>query len=424
MKPTNAENQWLPASINKWFRLAMFNFLVAATIGALLRYAFVDEIKWLNYKSFQNTHSTMALLGWAYLGFFSLLMVFFGTEKTKDSKFITALFWISEVLILLTAISHIISDNKIVPMIMEGAFSIAALIFVFQFISKTIQEHSGKTSYRFALGGLLFLSLSFIGIYIMIPALIVSGAKKILLYYLGSQFFLHFHYNGWFTFTALSILFKLMEDKKIMPDPKATTLIFYTLLTAVFLTWFISIYWGNQNNLWPLLIASVGGIMQIAIIIMHRYHIADLLHQLRINSGKITGVLVSIALTCLLIKFIMQLIILVPFIANLAFTIRNYVIAYIHLVFIGFISVFMFAAALEKKIINTGDTLYAGIMAFITGFILVELLLIIQGTLLWMGRGFIPFYHLVLFALTLFLPIGLLIIFIKKGKKIITSILT
>jgi hypothetical protein len=107
---------------------------------------------------------------------------------------------------------------------------------------------------------------------------------------------------------------------------------------------------------------------------------------------------------------------MLPFIATLAFTIRNYVIAYLHLVFIGFISLFLFVWAIEYGYLTLARTIRVGVISFVAGFILVELVLFVQGTLLWIGKGFIAFYYPLLFLISILLPLGLLIITLKNLK--------
>ncbi|MNL26398.1 hypothetical protein D3C87_1479220 [compost metagenome] len=62
----------------------------------------------------------------------------------------------------------------------------------------------------------------------------------------------------------------------------------------------------------------------------------------------------------------------------------------------------------------------SGIVIFITGFILTELLLFLQGMLYFLGKGMIPNYHLILLVASLLLPLGLLFIIVGnvQTKKI------
>jgi hypothetical protein len=250
----------------------------------------------------------------------------------------------------------------------------------------------------------------------MIPALLVSGTKKILLYYLSSQFFLHFQYNGWFTFSVLSLLLRLAEERQVYLDQGKNKITLFVMTTAVILTFFISLFWGDQTKSWLLGIASLGGILQLGIIIIYRKYFYGIFKKVTQKLNKQFRILIIVSLACFILKLVMQAIIIVPFIATLAFTIRNYVIAYIHLVFIGMVSLFIFAWAVEHGFITIARTVRVGVNSLVTGFVLVELILFVQGTMLWMGKGFLSFYYPLLFIASVLLPLGLLIITIKNLK--------
>jgi hypothetical protein len=125
---------------------------------------------------------------------------------------------------------------------------------------------------------------------------------------------------------------------------------------------------------------------------------------------------VTISVMCFILKVLMQVVVIVPFVAILAFTIRNYVMAYFHLVFIGMVSLFILAWAIEHRILSVARIVQIGLYALVTGFIIVEFALFIQGTMLWMGEGFLSFYYPLMFIASVLLPIGLLIITIRNLK--------
>jgi hypothetical protein len=403
-----------PIYLSRWFKIALFNFLMAASFGVLLRYAFVNELKWLNYKSFQNAHSNLAILGWAYQSFYAFLLGAFVPSAISTVRKFNLLFWVNEFLILLITVSFAFTENKLIANILLCLFSLTSFYFIYHFLKATKSAGFKGISFRFAKLALYFLGISFIGIYIMLPALLISGTKKILLYYLSSHFFLHFQYNGWFTFSVLALFFKLCEDNTISMDLKKNISIMRAFFVALFLTFFLSLYWGDQSKLWLLWIASAGGLIQVLAIAYHWNYLRNTFFGLLANLDQRFKVIIIIACISFLLKLLMQTIIMVPFIASLAFTIRNYVIAYLHLIFIGMVSFFIFGWALEHRFVTIGRTVRIGIISFVAGFILVELILFVQGTMLWMGKGFISFYYPILFLISVLLPLGLLAITLRN----------
>jgi hypothetical protein len=412
------DNTYQPASflITRWLKIALFCFLIAASIGVLLRFAFVNEVKWLDYKAFQAAHSNLALLGWGFLGFFSLLLGIYGTGPVIEKRIYKGIFWSSFILIALSSIAFVMIKSKLIPNIIISAISINALIFAVTFWKDTHLQNKDRISYRFAIMALVFLCISFLGSYMAVIAILASGAKKILLYYLSTQFFLHFQYNGWFTFGLLGLLFRFCETKGVPLNEQKNRNIFYGLTAGVFITFFISLFWGDQNKLWLLFIAAIGGLFQAFPIVIYHKYIFSTVKDILGHLSKPLKVLITISLICFLLKLLLQLIIMIPFIATLAFTIRNYVIAYIHLVFIGMTSLFLFAWAVQHAYLTFSKTVQVGIYSLVIGFILVELVLFIQGTMFWMGKGFLSFYYPLLFLVSVLLPLGLLFITIRNLK--------
>ena len=67
---------------HRWFWVALLNFVLAAVAGILLRYAFVQELEWMQYRHFQHAHSHVAMLGWIFLGIWGNFKTFL-LELTK-----------------------------------------------------------------------------------------------------------------------------------------------------------------------------------------------------------------------------------------------------------------------------------------------------------------------------------------------------
>lgn len=402
--------------VNKWIKVALFNFLLAGLIGGTLRFAFVKEIEWLSYKTFQEAHEHLALLGWSYQALFSLLLAAFIPSDKMIQKKYTILFWCNQILVILITLNFIIAGLNITANILRTLFSFAVFYFIYSFIKDIPRNEKKYLSYSFVKIALLFLGISYLAIYSITPIMMISGTKKLLLYYLAEQFFLHFQYNGWFVFAVLSLVFKLGERMNIEVGPRIN--LFKNLLViSTFFSFFLSIYWGYQNNRWLLWIASAAGILQILAVIFSWNNLKNLFSALWPNLNKIFRIFLAISILCFLLKLLMQVIVIVPFIASLAFTIRNYVIAYLHLVFIGFLSFFLFGWALHHRFIAEGRMVYAGAYAFMVGFIVMELILFLQGTFLWMGKGFLSFYYPLLFSVTALLPLGLLLMLLNKPRK-------
>jgi hypothetical protein len=96
----------------------------------------------------------------------------------------------------------------------------------------------------------------------------------------------------------------------------------------------------------------------------------------RVNpSAKTLLVLVAVSYT---LKCALQLLSAHPFIAELAFNNRPFVITYLHLVLIGVVTFFLLFWYLEKRIAE--GKLMVGVWFIIVGFVGSELMMILSGT--------------------------------------------
>ena len=91
----NLENK--PEQIFRtWTIISLFNLLIAVSIGALLRFAFVEEVSWLVFRNFLHAHSHVAMLGWVYLALFTFFIYSFLTPSQQSNPQYKWLFWGSQ----------------------------------------------------------------------------------------------------------------------------------------------------------------------------------------------------------------------------------------------------------------------------------------------------------------------------------------
>ncbi len=129
-----------------------------------------------------------------------------------------------------------------------------------------------------------------------------------------------------------------------------------------------------------------------------------------------TGWLFPLAITAFIVKCVLQVVSAIPAVAQLAFQHRNYIIAYLHLVLIGFISFFIFWLISNLGSEYQEKKFSYGIRLFVFAFFSTELLLVLQAANL-LPWFLVPYYLQFLFSLSIFFPIGLsMICFSGFGK--------
>ena len=76
-----------------WLRIALLNLLITAILGILLRYAFVSEVSWLQFRPAMHGHSHVGMLGWIFLALYTFLIHGFLSEEKQRSPLYKRLFW-------------------------------------------------------------------------------------------------------------------------------------------------------------------------------------------------------------------------------------------------------------------------------------------------------------------------------------------
>lgn len=400
-----------------WLRTALINFIIAAGIGALLRYAFINEISWLKFKNFLHAHSHVAMLGWVYLALYSFLIGTFLKEARANARAYRILFWLTQLSVVGMLISFPIQGYASFSTSFSTLHIILSYVFCFRFLKDMRQDNVGRPySYRFVKTALSFMLLSTLGLWIIGPV-ILAGLKNSAFYYASVQFYLHFQFNGWFVFSILGLFFKKLEDRKIVLPQKPMKYFFIFLIISTFLTYALAVAWSTPLNI-IFLANSVGVSVQLIAIIFFAGIIMHLKKQLPGLFRPWSFILLKLAFAAFLIKVVVQTSIAIPYVATIAYTIHNYVIGFIHLVLLGVVSTFLLGFAIQSQLFSISRSISKlGLVIFFLGFLLSETILFGQGTMFWARMGFIPNYYELLFGVTVLMPLGLVILLAGQWEE-------
>lgn len=190
---------------SRWFIIALINFLVAAIIGVLLRYAFVEEIPGFHFRKFLYAHSHVAMLGWLFQGFFAVLLPYL--YPTGVPGVLHRLFWLSQAMVLGMLVAFPIVGYTSWAIGFASAHILVSYGFVW-LIWKALGQHR----YNWMLGvlfirtALALMVLSTLSLWAIGP-IMALGMREHEIFYLAVQWFLHFQFNGWFLFMALGLWF-------------------------------------------------------------------------------------------------------------------------------------------------------------------------------------------------------------------------
>lgn len=233
------------------------------------------------------------------------------------------------------------------------------------------------------------------------------------LYHNAIYLFLHFQYNGWFTFGVLTIFFQVLYSRKILFDEKKGILAFRILFTACIPAYCLSILWTNPP-VWVFLFAAISGFSQW----IGAFIIILLIHGIRKTlSTALAGLAKTFWLLSLLafsIKIVLQALSAIPVLGSYAFGIRPVIIGYLHLVLLGFISFFLVGYFFSEKLFRRASgASRSGSIIFILGVFANEIFLFLQGVFALAGNGWRT-SGIYLFAAAITIFTGLLLLLMHQ----------
>lgn len=378
-------------------------------MGALMRFAFVEEIRWMDYRYMMHGHSHTAMLGWIYLALYALLIHYFLPKEKQEAKFYKRLFWFTELTVVGMAVAFPIQGYAGFSIFFSSLHQFASYLFMWRFLKDARELNKGKYSFRLVQSALWFMVLSTMAIWCM-PILMVNDMQGSAVYYAAVQFYLHFQFNGWVIFAILGLFFKMAEFHRLPISEKNANRFFYLLIASCLLTYVLAVTWSTPL---PILfwINSTGVALQLAALI----YFAIIYKNLRpFLEGYFSGWirhLLLLALLSFFIKIIIQAAVIVPQIGVIAYTIRNFVLGFIHLLLLGMASSFLLGFAAHENLISLfSKTAKNGMAILMIGIVLSEFILFGQGLLLWGEIGFLPAYYNLIFGVSVLMPIGLVML--------------
>lgn len=366
---------------------------------------FVTEIP-INYKFVLHAHSHTAMLGWAY-PMVSGVLVFFHRIGVSDSR-MKLLLVLNVISGLGMAVSFLIQGYGPISIAFSGLHLVSAYLFAYFFLRKSTGT---RASDRLARWGVIWMMISTAGLLAIGPVSTILGNNHPV-YYSAIQFFLHFQFNGWFTFAVLSLLYRFAENQG--RSPALGPVSFWLLQLSLVLTYALSITWSTPET-FLFYLNSVGVLLQLSVVGLIIYRLWISLYDLNFPSESVR-MLLFLGLISLGGKIVAQSLAAVPAIAEISYTIRNFVIGFIHLVMLGSITLTVIAVSIYENFLPVDRLARVGYIILIAAFLSTEFVLFGQGILLWSGVGFIDGYYGIIFGATCLFPIGIGIVAISTAK--------
>lgn len=353
-----------------WFGMAMLLGL-SLRVWAVLPEGAVPGLPF-QARYVTHGHSHLMFLGWVFNALMLALTAAF-VPALGERRHFRRLFWGMQVAVLGMLFTFPALGYK--PLSIGFLTLHMALAFAWAWgFWKALKEQKGPAASA-ARWGLLFNAVSAIGPFAL-GYVSAKGLAATLWYPLSIYFYLHFQYNGWFVFGLLALWLSTRQE----PLPQRDFAAMQGLAWAQFPAFLLSALWVHPPA-WVWALAALGALLQMGAALRLAFLFGALFRG-KVFKQKTAHLLLLLAAAAAALKIALQTLSVIPALAHYAYQERNVVIAYLHLVFIGLVTFFLLGWWLEQGVLQLeGRWARAGLQVAITGFVLIE------GLLLWPGMG-------------------------------------
>ncbi len=358
-----------------WLRISLFNFLIVAFLGVILRYKIAFSLPFIDQKHLLHAHSHFAFTGWLSQVLLAFMVYYISTFNSKAFERYKGILYAN----LFTAYGMLFSF----PFEGYGVFSIifstlsifVSYWFAIQYWRDLNRLPKKSTTHLWFKAANLFAVISSAGAFALAWMMFNKTIHQN--WYLASTyFFLHFQYNGWFLFACAGIFNWILMQKNI--QLAAAKKVFWLFAIACIPAYFLSALWLPISNIVYIMVI-IAACLQMAGWVLFMMQIKPALNPLIKKLPIVSRWLFGLSAAALTIKLFLQLGSIIPSLSDMAFGFRPIVIGYLHLVLLAVITLFLLGASITFGQIHITRLFKTGVLTLISGVFLNELLLMVQG---------------------------------------------
>jgi hypothetical protein len=402
-------------NIKFWLKLSLINLLIVASLGVLMRYKIGFDFPYFSQKNIQHAHSHFAFAGWITHALY-VLMIHFVLKKLPltDTKNYKRIIIANSMCSYGMLFSFSYQGYSALSIILSTITIVIACFFAFFYFKDLENIDDSNPSKPWFKAALFFNIFSSIGTFYL--AYMMASRNFNEHWYLASvYFYLHFQYNGFFIFSCLGIFFS--ECNTMFPAFRYDKEFFKLFYMSFIPAYFLSTLWAKLP-VWLYMIVVIAAFLQVFawVKIVKAIKIALKLGGTTLNKFQTYLFLfVGIAFT---IKLLLQLGSTIPEVSTLAFGFRPIVIAYLHLVLLAVISVFILSYLYTFELIVVNKLTTIAFSVFVIGIFLNELVLAVQGVASF-SYIVVKYANETLFGVALVLLIGAVLMVLSQRRKLI-----
>lgn len=390
--------------------IALAYFLIAAILGLVLRSFQVFEIP-ITYKFFVHTHSHIALLGWVYLTLTTLIYKLFVQSEVKD-KMYRKIFWFTQFTLIGMLLSFPFIGYALFSIIFSTLFLFASYWFYGFFLKHTSAEIKSSKSYKCIKMALFYMVVSSLGPWALGAIMNTLGADSIW-YRLAIYFYLHFQYNGWMILALVGLFFYIIELQQLNISAKTFKRFFWIFNLGILLSFFLSTLF-TQPPIFINLLGGVGALLQLLAFGILIKAFKTIARKPSVLFSSFQKIVLGTVVFLWGVKMVLQLVTAIPYLANLAATILDFTVGYLHWTFLGVVTLGIFLFLDYFKMLKIPKKAYS---LYLLGFVATEALIFFKGITAWQGLNLFKDYFDVLAFGSFLIPLSLIFIVLANLSR-------
>lgn len=399
-----------------WLKLSLVNFLIVAVLGVLMRYKIAYSFPFVDQKHVQEAHSHFAFYGWIaqiiYVFIIRYLQGFVEEQRLKKYHYLL--------------IINMISAYAMIPSFLYSGYywasiaaSTAALLvsFVFGYFLMRDLKPVRDVSKPWFLAGLFFAVISSAGVF-MLSYMMMSGNVNQDLYLGSTYYYLHFQYNGFFMFACIGLLLNTLKNIGGTIPVLENRRMFWLMFSGCVIGYGLSVLWFKMP-VWLFVLIVIGTIAQTIASVQLFQIVRRNWGQLRVHFSALQRFTLLYVGFAFFVKIALQLGSNIPAVSQFAFGFRNVVIAYLHLILLMCISVFLVHQILASKIFKLNAMVLNSFKILLLGIFLNEAVLGLMG-IFSIKYIALPYTAQTLLAVSvlMMLAIMMMVLMLKKADKV------
>ena len=401
------------SSKRTWINLSIVNLCMVAFLGLLMRSKMVFDMPWIDYNRLVDTHGHFAFMGWVTLALITLMIYELPGElyAKKTYQFLLgAIFLCSMATLFTTPFEKCKYISEGVSMV----YIVITYILSWVFIRDILKTPASRTVKLLSASSLLSLVLSSAGALMLAYLFAVKSLNAVL--YRDALFgYLHLQYNGFFTLAVFALIYNKVVGNTTERSRKNIHRFAAWLCFSILPSMFLTFLWSKTTPLLQIISAS-GSLLLLLCLGFFIVSAPLLVKEFKMIKREIRYIAI-LSISAFLIKIFLQSLTLINSVNVLVFGNRPMIMCFLHLVFLGFVTLFLIAYFAQKGILDSKKLFTRLALAVFTLAVLMnETLLMLQG----LGAMFIagsPLFNWYLWGAGILLLAGSLLIAIARIRS-------